>query len=236
MKPTGAQFLAACRSFEGEAYEQGPRRTDPTSNYKDCSGDVVAGLSKVGVSGVPTVSSTQAQWCYANGGEIPIDVALDTHGALLFMGADRGLQGFGNDGHVAISAGDGVNFTEARGHAYGVLFDTGAGRNWSGAGLIPALDYGPGHPTIPTVPTSPAPGRELALRTPFMRGDDVIEVQTRLYFWAYVSKDGALDPGAHDGVYGPKTQAAVMEFQRRNPPLAVDGIVGPATLTKLFAV
>jgi peptidoglycan hydrolase-like protein with peptidoglycan-binding domain len=32
-----------------------------------------------------------------------------------------------------------------------------------------------------------------------------------------------------DGDFGPKTQDAVRRFQQGSPPLAVDGIVGPAT-------
>lgn len=36
-----------------------------------------------------------------------------------------------------------------------------------------------------------------------------------------------------DGVFGPITRAAVIEFQEGSPPLAVDGIVGPQTWAKL---
>ena len=36
-----------------------------------------------------------------------------------------------------------------------------------------------------------------------------------------------------DGVYGPQTEAAVREFQRRTPGLKVDGIVGPLTAAAL---
>lgn len=47
-------------------------------------------------------------------------------------------------------------------------------------------------------------------------------------------KAKGFDPGASDGINGPKTIAAVKAFQAANG-LAVDGIVGPNTLAKLNA-
>jgi len=53
------------------------------------------------------------------------------------------------------------------------------------------------------------------------RGDVVKTIQTKLKRWGYYS-------GSVDGVYGAKTKAAVVSFQRKNG-LAADGIVGNAT-------
>lgn len=50
-------------------------------------------------------------------------------------------------------------------------------------------------------------------------------VQTKLKRWGYYT-------GSVDGIYGPKTKAAVKYFQRKNG-LAVDGIVGPKTAAAL---
>ncbi|GAW91635.1 spore cortex-lytic enzyme [Calderihabitans maritimus] len=56
-------------------------------------------------------------------------------------------------------------------------------------------------------------------------GPDVILLQQKLSQWGYY--DGPID-----GIYGPKTFAAVQLFQRKNG-LAVDGVVGPATWAAL---
>ncbi|MGH9164499.1 MAG: N-acetylmuramoyl-L-alanine amidase [Acidimicrobiales bacterium] len=64
--------------------------------------------------------------------------------------------------------------------------------------------------------------RLLYLRQPMLRGDDVAALQRHL---------GALgfDAGRVDAIFGPRTEAALSEFQR-NAALVVDGVSGPATL------
>lgn len=57
------------------------------------------------------------------------------------------------------------------------------------------------------------------------RGDKVRIVQTRLKRWGYYT-------GATDGIYGSKTYAAVIKFQKANG-LKADGIVGPKTAAAL---
>ena len=52
------------------------------------------------------------------------------------------------------------------------------------------------------------------------RGDEVIQIQTKLKRWGYYN-------GNIDGIYGTQTLEAVKYFQRKNG-LAVDGIAGPA--------
>ena len=67
--------------------------------------------------------------------------------------------------------------------------------------------------------------RQLYLRSPMTRGDDVAELQRRL---------GALgfDAGRVDGIFGPDTAAALADFQR-NSGLVGDGIYGPDTTAAL---
>ncbi|MTI71811.1 MAG: spore cortex-lytic enzyme [Firmicutes bacterium] len=57
------------------------------------------------------------------------------------------------------------------------------------------------------------------------RGQDVIDVQSKLYRWGYYD-------GTVDGIYGAGTYRAVRRFQRKNG-LTVDGIVGPKTAEAL---
>ncbi len=53
-------------------------------------------------------------------------------------------------------------------------------------------------------------------------GSEVKQIQTKLKNWGYFNDK-------IDGIYGPKTQAAVIWFQKKNG-LTADGIAGPATL------
>jgi N-acetylmuramoyl-L-alanine amidase len=57
------------------------------------------------------------------------------------------------------------------------------------------------------------------------RGQEVIDIQAKLYNWGYYK-------GIVDGIYGYKTFQAVKWFQSKNG-LKVDGIVGPETLAAL---
>lgn len=67
--------------------------------------------------------------------------------------------------------------------------------------------------------------RLLYLTRPYLRGDDVLELQRRLNRLGF-------DSGYTDGVFGPQTFDAVREFQL-NVGAKVDGIAGPHTLDAL---
>jgi len=58
--------------------------------------------------------------------------------------------------------------------------------------------------------------------SPLMRGDDVAALQARL-------TEMGFDCGRVDGIYGPRTEAAVKEFQK-SVGATVDGKCGPATM------
>jgi N-acetylmuramoyl-L-alanine amidase len=60
---------------------------------------------------------------------------------------------------------------------------------------------------------------------PMIRGDDVAELQHRLGGLGF-------DAGRVDGIFGPDTAGALLEFQRHSG-LAADGVTGPETLDQL---
>jgi N-acetylmuramoyl-L-alanine amidase len=64
--------------------------------------------------------------------------------------------------------------------------------------------------------------RTLYLRNPMFRGDDVRDLQRKLNALGF-------DSGKEDGLYGPRTDGALRQFQR-NVGDEPDGIVGPHTL------
>lgn len=67
--------------------------------------------------------------------------------------------------------------------------------------------------------------RALYLRSPFIRGDDVRQLQMWLNSIGFRTEP-------IDGIFGPSTDKAVREFQE-NVDLTCDGIVGPSTLAAL---
>lgn len=70
--------------------------------------------------------------------------------------------------------------------------------------------------------------RLLFLRRPMLRGEDIAQLQSRLNSLGF-------DCGKVDGVFGPRTEAAVIDFQH-NRCLAEDGKVGPEVVTEIGLV
>ncbi len=70
--------------------------------------------------------------------------------------------------------------------------------------------------------------RILFYRRPMLRGDDVAELQRRLNALGF-------DAGKVDGIFGPDTLRAILEFQE-NRGLAEDGTAGPGLLAEIGLV
>jgi N-acetylmuramoyl-L-alanine amidase len=70
--------------------------------------------------------------------------------------------------------------------------------------------------------------RELVLRSPNLRGDDVAELQRQLGRLGF-------DPGRIDGIFGPDTAEALTEFQR-NVGLPADGVCAAESVRALRRV
>lgn len=68
--------------------------------------------------------------------------------------------------------------------------------------------------------------RPLRLVAPFLRGDDVDQLQCALARLGF-------DCGRVDGIFGPATARALEDFQR-NCGLEIDGVCGPATVRSLL--
>jgi hypothetical protein len=62
----------------------------------------------------------------------------------------------------------------------------------------------------------------------------IIDLGTVLGVQEALSRIG-IDPGPLDGYVGPKTRAAITQFQTEHPPLAADGVFGPLTRNELTA-
>lgn len=141
---TVTEALRYAYAQTGKRYSTAGDRIRPhLSGYADCSG-LIFGALHYGAgmpANIPATSWAQARWCRDSGTLIPIKQALDTAGALVFWGDNRGYDGYGPEGHVAFTVGDGVSLMEARGTRYGIGVWPVTGRNPVNAGLVPGLSY-----------------------------------------------------------------------------------------------
>lgn len=70
--------------------------------------------------------------------------------------------------------------------------------------------------------------RYLYYRRPMMRGDDVADFQRHMNMLGF-------DAGKEDGIYGPNTHRALLEFQE-NRQIVADGVVGPLVWNELSLI
>jgi hypothetical protein len=167
------------------------------------------------------------------------DYGDKSSGTLRMQAVDRGaisempdVPGLGvwRSGHIGLYIGAG-KVIEAAGVKWGVaeapLWSPAGGKAWKEWLQLRDVDYeeAPGKGEIGNGAFSV--GRLLALKSTWMRGEDVRDVQEQLIARKYsVGGTGA------DGIYGPKTTQGVRRFQG-DKGLQVDGIVGPKTTAAL---
>jgi cell wall-associated NlpC family hydrolase len=205
--PYAADFVALCLKQKGDRYVFGAEAkfSDSDPSVFDCSELIEWALARTGVR-FPDGSWNQERFCRDRNTIVPYGRAVRTQGALLFRHR-------GNDGHVAVSLGNGSTI-EARGRAYGVNVFNTANRVWTAAALVPGLKYVAPPDNFPRWP-----GRYLT-QPPQMKGRDVVAWQRRM-----LARGWRLPT---NGVYGPNTELACRRFQQEKG-LLVDGIVGPDT-------
>ena len=131
-------FIDKAMAQAGDSYVWGAgRNAEPDPTGFDCSGLVYWAARQVGVN---VGGTAYDQWRQTRGeGELSVEEALQTPGALLFVGDGTGT-GRGAITHVAISLGDGRTI-EARGRRFGVVVVDAAtnARRFQFAGRIPEL-------------------------------------------------------------------------------------------------
>lgn len=224
---TGVNIRDRARTHDGKyRYDTADQsRCTGAEGFVDCSGSVVLTCNQEGLYGVPTVSALQARWCRDNGTDgISITTALETPGCLLFEGPNHGYDGWGNDGHVCITTGNGITVIEARGHAYPATWEySAAGRPWSNAAYIPTVDYVAHQGPAPHPIRIPKLVRKMYFIPPVhtLRGDDVLHVQGKLAAWAWITAEGGnlpasrrINPTIHDGVYSRRLAHNIAELEK----------------------
>lgn len=169
-------------------------------NAYDCSGLVTADCWDHGLQPTGWNSTGLELWCRDNGLGVDVGVAIGVPGALVF------IWGYGANGHVAMSTGDGrvIETPSDEGHMVGFSgFWTGRTHAfWTGAALIPGVDTGAVTPSDPILRVG-------------SNGPVVADWQKFLGVTA-------------DGQFGPQTEQAVKNFQSLFG-LEIDGIIGKQT-------
>ena len=173
----------------------------------DCSGLVVAFLLAEGLLG----SDLNANGLYYTACT-EIEEGELTAGDLVFRKYLTSSRVY----HVGIYMGDGT-VVHAKGRDDGVVREDISKTSWNRYGRLKCFGE----------PSAPAYSRQLKnAGKPYQSGSDVTAVQAAV-------KAAGVDPGAVDGSYGPKTEAAVKAYQAASG-LVADGIVGVKTWAKLF--
>ena len=140
---TGQDLVDAAATFLGEPYSTAPGRTSPTSGYKDCSGLIAAAYQvATGHELGAYVSVTIYDLCASEGLGISRDEALAIPGACLLI-PDNPYDGWGPNGHIGFSTGDGFTIEATPAARGGVQRLPNTYQPWGPAAcLLPGINYG----------------------------------------------------------------------------------------------
>lgn len=135
----------------------------------------------------------------------------------------------GNSKRTHIGLYDGEKVIEAASTQKGVIESKVTDKKWVEWGELKGVDYSdvPQPEPGPDPEPAPTPVKHKTLR----RGDKGPEV--RLMQTELLACGEQLPKYGADGSFGNETLAAVKSFQKKHPPLVVDGICGPLTWAEL---
>ena len=171
----------------------------------DCSGGIVGAIRSINPSfGDRSANTFKSQFTESG----KIDTIPEIQGLALWR-----------KGHIGIYEGNGWGL-EFRGTDYGAVRTKVSSRNWTHWGKIKGVEYEQAEKWVVK--------RLLKRKIPMLKGNDVEELQERLYAKGF-------NCGDIDGKFGKKTEKAVKAFQKANK-LTVDGKAGKNTITALGGV
>jgi hypothetical protein len=142
--PTNQDLILLLLRQTGDSFHFGVELdlADPDPTVFDCSEFVEWGCTQLKLTpAMPDGCWVQANHCHRHGLVIPVERALWTVGALLFVFSSDPFEAESpRDVHVAVSLGNGMTI-EARSKKRGVGVFTATDRGWTHAALIPGLEY-----------------------------------------------------------------------------------------------
>lgn len=191
-----------------DMYNQHLRHGLPIIGY-DCSGLIVRYLLKKGfIKYDMTANGLKTAQCFN------LDKDELQAGDLVFKYSYKSKRCY----HVGVYMGDGT-VVHAKGRSYGVVREEISKAGWNRFGRLKVF-------ASEEPKQTPKLTRLLKYQKPYMRGDDVRELQRAL-------TNNGFDTDGVDGVFGKNTRKAVEAYQEAKD-LKVDGLVGKMTWGKLF--